>query len=225
LNLRSGSRVKNVNLVRSGLTRDSGATVTGTIHHRESIAWRGAWAVFSVLLWVGITVAVVIAGLIFAAVGGRQLRTAAVALTEQTVNTIVGAVFLWIGAPVVAVLLFFTVIGIPMGIGLFLFVLPTLWLLGYIVAATRLGGAITKLASAAPDSHPYAATFVGLIILQIVVLIPGIGWLVGGLAGVWGAGAIAFLAFRAARGGPPAVAAPPPGPAAQPEVGAPSGSA
>ncbi|MEN9221621.1 MAG: hypothetical protein Q6M04_04210, partial [Thermostichus sp. BF3_bins_97] len=42
--------------------------------------------------------------------------------------------------------------------------------------------------------------FVGLLILQVIVLLPVLGALVVFLAGVWGAGALAVTAFKAAGG-------------------------
>jgi hypothetical protein len=213
LNLQPGANVKDVNLVKSTFNRDERATVTGSVHRRSSVAFRGAWLVFSVVLWAGMTVAVVIAGLVFAAAGGRQLRAAALSMTGDSVPTIVGAVALWIGGPIAGGLLFATVVGIPLSLGLFLFVLPALWFLGYVVAGTRLGGAITGLAGREPSEHPYAAAAVGLILLQLIILVPGIGWLAGALAGFWGSGALVALAMRAARSRPQAPPA-----AAEPDV-------
>src|SRR5581483_4283463 len=200
LELRGGSHVQNVNLVRSDLVRFPGAEVTGDIHRRENLFFRGAWAVFGLLFWAGLTIAVIAAGLLFAAAGGRQLTAAAQALTDETVNTIIGAVFLWAATPVLAFALFFTVVGIPLGIGLLAFFLPAMGLLGYVVTGTRLGGAMVGLASR--RDHPFAAAALGLLVLQLVLLIPGVGALVALLAGLWGAGALAFLGFRALRGGP-----------------------
>ncbi len=115
LSLRRGSSVEDVNLVRSTLHRDEGATLTGKINHRQNFVFRGAWAIFTVLFWVGMTIAVLVSGLLFAAVGGRQLTTAARALTGEVGQTILGALLFWIAVPVLAVLLFVTVVGIPLG--------------------------------------------------------------------------------------------------------------
>jgi hypothetical protein len=216
LSLRRGSSVEDVNLVRSTLHRDEGSTVTGKINHRQNFVFRGAWAIFTVLFWVGMTIAILVSGLLFAAIGGRQLTTAARALTGEVGKTILGAVVFWIAVPVLAVILFVTVVGIPLGLGLLLFVLPGGWFMGYIVAGTRLGGAVTGLAG---KEHPYAAAALGLVALQLIALIPGIGWLVLSLAGIWGAGSLALIALRAVRGRP----AEPPGPAVA--AGEPAGAA
>ncbi len=160
------------------------------------------------------TVAVVIAGLVFAAIAGRQLSTATKLLTGQLAYSILGAVVVWISVPFLAVLALVTVVGIPLGLALLFLVLPLLWLLGYLVAGTRLGRALFELAGRRPPSgHPYVAATLGLIVLQIVVLVPFVGWAIGALAGIWGSGALVITAFRAWRGTPPATQTLPPAPA------------
>jgi hypothetical protein len=146
---------------------------------------------------------VVIAGLVFAAIAGRQLSTATELLTGQLTYSILGAVAIWIGLPLVAVLAFLTVVGIPFGLALLFLALPLLWLLGYLVAGTRLGRALLELAGRRPLSgQPYVAATLGVIVLQIIVLLPFVGWAIGALAGIWGSGALAVTALRAWRGTP-----------------------
>ncbi len=216
LELAGTARVKNISLVRSNLVRASGAVVTGGIHERERFVFRGAAGVFSFLLWLGMTVAVLGAGLLFAAVGGRQLAGVANSLTAETGKTVLAGILLWLALPVLAVVFFITLVGIPLAIGLLLVVAPALWFLGYISVGTRLGAVVFRLVRADAESvHPYAAVASGMLVLQLVVLVPLIGALTMVLAGLWGAGALAFAAFRAARGhgvsahpGPPIQTAP-----------------
>jgi Flp pilus assembly protein TadB len=73
-----------VNLYRSDLERASGATVNGDIDERDNFFTVGAGVIFTALAWVGLKVAVILAGLVFAAVGARQLTTAARNLTEKS---------------------------------------------------------------------------------------------------------------------------------------------
>jgi len=142
----------------------------------------------------------VIAGLVFAAIGGRQLSRAATVLTGELAYSILGAVATWIALPVLGVFALITVIGIPAGLALLLAVLPLLWLLGYATAGTRLGAALLSLGGGArPVDHPYAATALGVIVLQIVLLVPIVGWAVAFLAGIWGSGALAVAGWRAWR--------------------------
>ncbi len=200
LDLRSGATVHNVNLIRSDLTRASGATITGELNQREKFVFRGVAAVFSILFWAGMTILVLASGLLFAAVGGRQLRASAGVLTAELGNSILGAVIVWVGLPIAAVIVILTLVGIPLGIAMLLFLLPALWVTGYIAAATRLGVWLVGLVGRAPGDHPYAAAGSGLLALQLLILVPFIGALIAGLAGLWGAGAIGLTAYRAARG-------------------------
>jgi cytoskeletal protein CcmA (bactofilin family) len=204
LDLRSGSTVNNVHLIRSDLLQADGATITGDVNERENVFFRGAWAVFSILAWFAFTIAVVVAGLVFAAVGGRQLRTASLSLTEEPGNSILASVILWVAVPLAAGLIIATLVGIPLGIGVLLFLLPAMWFLGYIAAGTRLG----MMIAGRDAEHPYAAAAAGLLILQLLLIIPVLGALVVGVAGLWGAGAVALVAWRAARGTPAAPAQP-----------------
>ena len=190
-----------LSLVRSDLTRAPGAVVEGTVEERSEFGFRRAGAVFSFLAWLGFTIVVLLAGLLFAAVAGRQLSGAAALLTGAVGGTLLGALVVWVGLPLLAVLAFVTLVGIPLGIALLLFLLPALWFLGYLVAGAHLGGWLLGLLHrpVAAD-HPYLAVLLGVLVLQLVLWIPVLGGLVWVLAGVLGAGALALLAWRAWQG-------------------------
>lgn len=201
IDLKPGAEVHNVNSVRGDIIQAQGATVSGDIHERDN--FRFIWAVagvFSILFWLGMTVATVAAALIFAVVGGRQLKAASRLMTGEAVNAIIGTVVLWVGVPMLAVLAMITVIGLPFGLGLLLFLLPALGFLGFIVAGTRLGLAIVDLGGREVGEHPYLAAALGSLILQLLILLPFLGALIAIVAGVWGAGSLAFIAYRGAGG-------------------------
>jgi hypothetical protein len=198
--LEGGSFVDHVTIINGSVNRESGSVVAHGIN-RRGLGFFPAFVFW--LFWLGMTVAVVIAGLVFAAIAGRQLSTATELLTGQLTYSILGAVAIWIGLPLVAVLAFLTVVGIPFGLALLFLMLPLLWLLGYLVAGTRLGRVLLELAGRRPLSgHPYVAATLGVIVLQIIVLLPFVGWAIGALAGMCGAGALAVTALRAWRGTP-----------------------
>lgn len=212
--LASGSSVDNVTLIRSDYTRAEGATVTGEVNERDNFRFaQGVLALFSFLFWAAMTVAVIAAGLIFAAVGGRQLVATAQTMTGDAVNTILGIVFVWVALPIIAAIAIATLIGLPLGLGVLLFLLPALWFLGLIVAGTRLGMAIVKASGRDAGPHPYLASFVGLLILQLLILLPFLGAVVVFFAGIWGAGALMVTAFNGAGfkgfSSPPAAASTP----------------
>lgn len=202
LELGNSASVDDVQVFSGSIERASGATVTGDIEeHDEFWAVSGtAVALFSVWFWIASTIVLVAAALIFAAIGGRQLTGAAMAMTRQFVNSVVGGVFLWVALPIIAFLIMFTVVGLLLGLTVLLFVLPIMWVLGYIVAGARLGLAITGRVGREPSGKPLLAAGLGVFILQLIAIIPFLGWIIVAIAGFWGAAALAYTAFAAAGG-------------------------
>jgi hypothetical protein len=201
IELTSTAVVDNVNSVRGDFVRAQGATVTGDVHERDNFRffW-GIAGIFSILFWVGMTVTMIVAALVFAHFGARQLTNAATTMTGDIVNAIIGAVFLWVGGPLLAFLAFITVIGIPVGIGILVFLLPALGFLGYLVAGTRLGTFLLGFGGREQTGRPYLAAALGMLLLQLLVLVPVFGALAALLAGAWGAGALAFNIYHGAGG-------------------------
>jgi hypothetical protein len=197
--LKEGAWVgEEVLLYRADAVQEAGSTVVDGVHEEWGgfTVTRGIW--FGI--WVSMTVAVVGAGLLFAAFGGRQLRGAAGMVTGQVGPTLLTALIVWIAIPIVAVLTMVTVIGIPFGIGVLVFLLPALWFLGYLVAGAAVGMPIVKATTAEGTEHPYLQVFVGLLILQVIALVPFVGGTVAFFAGIVGAGALVYRAFTAWRG-------------------------
>ena len=198
LSLQGTSRVAgDVNLVSSTLTQASGTTVEGSVNH-SSFEWSGwEFFAFSVYLWISMTIAIIVAGLIFAAVGGRQLMGAGSLISRKLGATILSALIVGIGVPLLATVAFASVLGIPLGIGLLLFLIPALWFFGYLVAGTKLGAVILRQEA---TDHPYLASVIGLVLLQAIGLIPFLGGFVDLLAGLLGVGALVLLGWNAWRG-------------------------
>ncbi|MEA2515017.1 MAG: hypothetical protein QOJ59_4506 [Thermomicrobiales bacterium] len=200
LNLGPTAMVNDVTLVRSDLNRDPGATITGDLEERSelfNISFGWGSFIFSLLFWLSTTIVVLVAGVLFALFGGRQLVGTAALLTERVGASLVTALIVWIGLPILAILAFVTVIGIPLGIAIFVFLMPVLWFLGYLVSGTRLGLAIVRTADPIADrGRLVLAAVVGLLIFQLIGLIPFIGGLLVFLAGWVGSGALVYLAFR-----------------------------
>jgi hypothetical protein len=215
LELRSGAHVDSVNLISSDFIRADGVTITGPIDQRDGIEVpAGFLAALSVYFWVAMTLTVIVAGLTFAAIGGRQLNEASRLFTGEPSNTLIGAVSFWVIAPLLAVAAILTLVGIPLGLGMLVIVLPIAWFLGYIVAGAWLGKLILHRGD--DTGRPFAAVTLGIVLLQLSVIIPIVGALIALLAGVWGAGALAYMAYRAAGGkdfgssnGTPVIAATP----------------
>lgn len=203
LDLRSGAQVHNVSLVNSTITRAPDAVITGTSSTTTGFRWGWGSTLFSYLAWLAFTIVVVVAGLVFAAVGGRQLTDAGRLIVRQPGETILTAILSGVIIIGLAIAAFVTLIGIPLGVALLIFLMPVLWFLGYLVGGTELGIGILQAAGRRmTGDHPYLAAVVGLIILQAIGLIPVVGGLITFLVGVVGAGALVLLALRAWRGRP-----------------------
>jgi hypothetical protein len=204
LNLAAGSTVKNITLIRSDLSRADGATVTGDISERSELFSFG-WgeAIFSFVFWVGVTIVLLLAGLAFAALGGRQLVESGHALTAHPLESFLTALATFILLPILAVIAIITLIGIPLGLVIFMVLMPLLVLLGYIVAGERLGEWLVTVTGARLGR--YAAVLIGILALQIVGLIPFVGGLLVALATFFGSGALVYRLYRQRR---PQAAAP-----------------
>jgi hypothetical protein len=197
--LRSTADVNDVTLADSNIDREDGSTVRGDIEERDRWGPRLGGLIFGFFFWLASTLVVLVAGVLFAAVGGGQLGRAATALTTEVGPAIVGGVVALIGIPILAVLLFLTLVGIPVGLALLLFLVPALLFLGYITFGTWLGLLILNRDNRPVPAHPYAAALLGLIILQLGLLIPGLGGLVAVIGAAWGAGGLLVVAWRAWR--------------------------
>lgn len=200
--LRDGATVReDVLLIRSEMDQQPGSTVGGQIERRSRAFFRGAWVVFGVFFWLGATTALVVAGLLFAAIGGRQLGASTDNLSEQPGQSILAAIVVLFVLPVLAVLAMLTIVGIPLGIGVLAFLYPALFFLGFLVAATWVGRLILSgFKRDRPATSLYLPVVIGVLILQVIALIPGVGWVTWMLAALYGMGGLAYLAWQAARG-------------------------
>jgi hypothetical protein len=198
LTLLPTAQVDDVEIIDGTLVRQEGAVITGDLSERDDFLNVWQLAVASVFFWLGMTLVVLAAGVIFAAVAGRQLKAAGTQIAQQPGPTFLAALLAWIATPVLMVLAIFTLVGIPMGVGYIVFVLPILWFVGYIVAGTQLGRLMLR--RRADDEHPYLPALLGLIVLQAVGWLPWFGGLIAFVAGVIGSGALLLLAWRAWRG-------------------------
>lgn len=199
--IKDGARIeKEVLLYRATAVEEPGATVAGGVHNEWGGFRFGRGLLFDV--WLSVTVAMLGAGLVFAAAGGKQLAGAAASFTHEVGPTVAAAAVVWIGVPVLAVVLMATVLGIPLGLGILLFFLPALGFAGYLVAGAAVGSLILKARAGAEAAHPYLGVTLGLLILQVIVLVPFVGGMIAFVAGAAGAGALVYRAWLGWRGTP-----------------------
>lgn len=206
LNLASTARVGNVQLVRSVLERGDGATISGEVSTRTEFVHFG-WGsgVFSTIFWIVSTIALVIAAVFILAIAGRRLNGATLELHSHLLSSAGAAFILWTALTLLALMAAITLVGIPLSLGIALFVMPVIWLVGYVIASMRLGSVVTRLVrSGSEATHHYLFAIVGLIAFQCIGLIPYVGGAVVGLAGFIGSGALAYRLYvdwRARRSG------------------------
>lgn len=211
LNLNEGATVaKDVVLFNSDVNQAGGAVINGEIQRESFTFYSWQMTLVSVLFWIGSTIVILLAGLLFAAIGSRQLTGAGGLITERPGHVALAALIVGIGLPFAAVMAIITLVGIPVGIAMLIFLLPAVLFVGYLVAGTKLGSLILSRREAAETpEHPYLATVLGLLILQVVTFVPVFGFMFAWLAGFMGTGAVAYYAYRAWRGdtatGEPAV--------------------
>jgi hypothetical protein len=99
------------------------------------------------------------------------------------------------------VLLMISILGAPLGLGILFMAWPFVAYLGYLVAGTWVGDWILARVDAGKvRERPYLASVLGLVILQVVGIIPIVG-LVSAFASLLGFGAVLLAGWRTLRGG------------------------
>jgi hypothetical protein len=205
IDLRDKARVASVTSIGGDLSIEDGAVLQGKASTGLMAFFRWVSSSSFFMIWAGVTLLLLVAGMFFAAVGGRQLLDAAESLTVEPGSTMVGALTLWVGIPALAVLSMLVLIGhiLPTLAAILLLAFAAAWVLGYIATATKVGGILVRRRDLDPNAvHPYDSTVFGLVLLQSTVLVPVLGPVVFIAAGVWGAGSLALHAYRAAGGRP-----------------------
>jgi hypothetical protein len=166
--------------------------------------------VWTLLWWLAVTVSSLVLGLILLALWPRAFTATSNAWRSSPGPALGWGLLLFIGIPVAGIVALVTLVGIPLGIGLFLALVPV-YVVAYVMSAFVLGRMILK----GPEPR-YGTFLLGLAILQVASLVPILGPLVWIAATVVGLGAIIVAAWRANHppaASPPTAAAPPPAPA------------
>jgi hypothetical protein len=188
--------------LESSVGRADSAVVQGSIKGIDAeLFMLGAILVPALLLFaIGLALATILAGVILAGLAARQVRSAERLIVHEPGWVLVVGLLAAIGTPILAVIAIVTIVGAPLGIGVLIAVLPAAAFIGYLVAAIFLGERILDGTRPATTERPYRAAILGVVILQAVGILPGIGALVTGVASLFGLGAIFLLAWRTLRG-------------------------
>jgi hypothetical protein len=208
--LRSGSRVGGDVVSRETPQIEDGATVVGSVDDLPTrwdywditFVGRFAW-------WLAYTVSTLVLGLVLLLLAPRLDPASVLALRERLGGTIGFGLLLFVLLPIVAVLLFVTIVGIPLGLFLFL-ALALVYMIGYVVGGLALGRLVVK----EPTSR-YVAFLAGWGALRVIALVPflgGLAWLVGTVLGLGTLWVTARAAPAEIRPAAPPLAPPPPVP-------------
>ena len=185
----------NVSTLNGTVTQDPGATITGRVTTLDADLAALALVMIPLLvvLTVGFAIAMVLAGLMVAAFGARQVRQAESLITERPGRVLVAGIVGYVVLPLLAGVLVLTVVGAPIGLAALLLVLPVLALAGWLVAAIWIGDWLVARSRGAREAgRPYRAAVLGVIVLAIAGLLP----FVTTLATLFGFGALLLGAWH-----------------------------
>lgn len=197
-----GATVDNIGYADTVLDIDPAATVTGeTRDVRADVTGAAAWivaglAVIVLVIWVGLAVSTLVSGLLMVAFGTSQARRAAWLIGNHPFKVLAAGLLMLILPWIVFALLAVTVVGLPLAFGL-LFVWMLVVFLGYLVAGLWIGERV--VGSSRRAARPYAAVFVGVLILLLLSWVP----FVTAIATWFGLGAVTMAGWRVLRGGGP----------------------
>ncbi|MCI0636313.1 MAG: hypothetical protein L0206_20720 [Actinobacteria bacterium] len=180
--LRAGARVGGDVVSRQAPQIEVGATVGGSVDDLET-RW-DFWEVTFVgrfVWWLAYTASTLVLGLVLLLLA-PGLDPASIRALRDRLGATIGFGVLWfILLPVVAVLLFVTIVGIPLGLFLLL-ALALVYSIGYVVGALALGRLVVK-----PPASRYVGFLAGWGALRLIALVPflgGLAWLVGTVVGL-----------------------------------------
>lgn len=180
------------------VTADPKATIGGSVTtiEKDLFAFGAVIAPMVMLFVLGFALVTIVAGLALAALAARQVRTAEALISHEPGQTLLVGIAGLVVIPAIAILAMITIIGAPLGFAILLMVWPAAAFAGYLVAGIWIGDWLLRRGSAEPlPERPYAAAVVGLIVLQIIGIIP----LVGAIASLFGFGAVLLMAWRTFR--------------------------
>lgn len=194
ITVRSGATVGGDLVSRTDPVVEEGATVEGEIGRDPSRLFRDPFPFIGRLAaWLAVSVSVFVLGLLLLALAPGAAEAVYEAWRTGTGASIGWGLLLLIGLPIVAILAFISILGIPFGVGLAL-ALFLIYAVGYTAGAWVLGRMLLK-----PPSSRFVAFLAGLAILRVVALVPILAGIVGAIATVVGLGSIAVAIWRSRR--------------------------
>lgn len=204
--LQSGTTVTgDVRTLSGSVTQEPGSIVQGGISRLDADAAGVSLLLLPlfILLFLGLGLAALVAAVIVAAFGSRQVRSVESLIAREPGQALVAGIVGSIVLPLVSILLVLTVVGAPVGIASLVLVVPALAFLSWIVAAIWVGDwLVARRRGSAEPGRPYVAAIVGVIALALAGLLP----FVSTVATLFGFGGLLLAAWRTLRGRPAMVA-------------------
>lgn len=157
------------------------------------------WTPFipAIAWWIAMSVSTLLLGLLLLWIAPRAAEATFARMREGGWGPSIGVGFvIAIGLPVLVFAALVSLVGIPLGIGLLLALLPLAGL-GYATSAWVLGRALVG-----PPGRSVLAFLAGWAILRAAALVPFLGALVFVVAAMFGIGALAWTLWRARRAAP-----------------------
>jgi len=184
--------VKGDLLHRGALVASPGSTVRGETKQARPQDVGKRFQLFGrIAIWAAISVSTFLLGLILLLVTPRVAETLPPLARTHAALALGWGLLLFFGLPILAMLFFFTILGIPLGI-ILLFGLFVLYPLAYAVSALVLGRTLIS------SGGRIVAFLAGLTILRLVALVPLLGGLASFAATLFGLGSIG-IGLRSAR--------------------------
>jgi hypothetical protein len=191
--------LKDVRTFDATVTQAPGTQVGGTVGGLETDVVGFAWflAAAAIVFWIGTAIVTLLVALLLAALAAKQVRAAGSLISREPGKTaLIGFLSLFV-IPILAVLLMVTIVGIPAGIALLLFVWPVLAFIGYLVAAIWIGEFLVGRSSpGAERQRPYLAAVVGVVVAAILGFVPLLTFVIS----LFGLGAVVLAGWRVFRG-------------------------
>jgi hypothetical protein len=203
LALEEGTTVSgNVRSIESTVTQAEGVEIAGDIKgiDAELIALGAFLGPAALLFALGMFLASLVAGLLLAAIGPRQVRAAELVIAAEPLKVFGAGLLGMIVIPILAIVAMVTIVGAPLGIGILLGFLPLLAFVGFLVAGIFIGEELLGTRKEPAVARPYKGAALGIVLLQVIGLVPIVGSLATAVASTLGLGAILLLGWRTLRG-------------------------